>query len=153
MPALRWCIVAALLASLAATTVCVAQPAQERKSADIQVWAIRATTKNKEISPELRDLAEKLKKEFKFTGFKLEQRSSGNAAIGKAYSTSLPGGYRANVTPKSNDGRRVQLQVEVFHGKDRKLNATVTVRSGQFQLFGGLSLDGGDQLILAVSGR
>ncbi len=153
MSKLRLSVVTALVLSLAGTAICVGQQKPERKSADIQVWAIRATTKNKDISPELRDLADKLKKDFKFTGFKLEQKASGSAALGKAYSTALPGGYQANVTPKTNDGKKVQFQVEVLKGKDRKLNTTVTVKSGQFQLFGGMALDGGDQLIVAVSAK
>jgi len=153
MSRLRQCVAAALVMGLAGSVVCVGQQKPERKSTDIQVWAIRATTKNKEISKELRELADKLKRDFKFTGFKLEQRASGSAAIGKAYSTSLTGGYQANVTPKSNDGKQVKLQVEVLKGKDSKLNTTVTVKAGQFQLLGGMSLDGGDQLIVAVSAK
>ena len=147
------CIVAVLILSLVGGSACLAQKRPEAKSVDIQVWSIRATTKNKEISPELKELAEKLKKDFKFTGFKLEAKATGSANIGKAYNTSLPGGYQANVTPKALDGKKVQLTVEVLKGKDRKVNTTITITAGQFQLFGGLSLDGGDQLILAVSAK
>jgi hypothetical protein len=150
---MRQGVAAVLVLSLVGAAVCVGQQKPERKSADIQVWAIRATTKNKEISKELQSLAEKLKRDFKFTGFKLEQKASGSAAIGKAYNTALPGGYQVNVTPKSSDGKQVELQVEVLKGKDRKLNSTVKVRAGEFQLFGGMSLDGGDQLIVAVSAK
>lgn len=154
MSRLRQCVAAALVMGLAGSVVCLGQQKkEERKSADIQVWSIRATTKNKEISKELRELADKLKRDFKFTGFKLEQRASGSEAIGKVYSASLTGGYQAKVTPKSNDGKQVKLQVEVLKGKDSKLNTTITVRPGQFQLLGGMLLDGGDQLIVAVSAK
>jgi hypothetical protein len=154
MSRLRRCTAAVLVMSLAGVAVCVGQQKkEERKSTDIQVWAIRATTKNKEISKELRELADKLKKDFKFTGFKLEQKASGSAALDKAYNATLTGGYQANVTPKSIDGKQVKLQVQVLKGKDSKLNTTVTVKAGQFQLLGGMSLDGGDQLIVAVSAK
>jgi hypothetical protein len=144
----------AVVISLAAVAVCVGQQKkEERKSAEIQVWSIRATTKNKEISPELRELAEKLKKEFKFTGFKLEEKASGSASIDETYSTKLPGGYQANVMPKSIEGKKVQLAIEILKGKDSKVKSKVTIAAGQFQLFGGLSLDHGDQLIVAVSAK
>jgi hypothetical protein len=149
----RRCVSLGLVLGLAGALVCPAQQREDRKSADIQVWSIRATTKNKDISPELRDIADKLKKQFKFTGFKLEKTSTGQAAIGKTFTASLIGGYTASVTPKKSEDKRITLEVEVRKGKDRKLNATVTVSAGTFQLFGGLALDGGDQLIVAVSAK
>ena len=90
----------ALLIGLLGANAGLAQDKGDKKSADIQVWAIRATTKNKDISPELKRIAEKLKKQFKFTGFKLEKNATGTAEIGKAYSTPLIGGYPASVTPR-----------------------------------------------------
>jgi len=152
----RWRQLAAavLIISLAGTAVCLGQEKkQERKSADIQVWAIRATTKNKEISKDLQQIADELKKKFKFTGFKLEQKNTGSAALGKAYSVTLPGGYQANVTPDSNDGKKVKLKVEVTKGKKQVSSVTYTVDVGKFQLQGGWDLDGGDSLILAVSAK
>lgn len=126
---------------------------EDRKSADLQVWTIRATTKNSEISPELRTIAEQLKKQFKYTGFKLERRSAGKADLGKAFSTTLIGGYQARVTPQKHDGQRVTLQVEVMKGDQRQFNATVTLEAGKFQLQGGWALEGGDALIVAVAAR
>jgi hypothetical protein len=145
---------AAVVLSLAGTAACLGQEKkQERKSADIQVWAIRATTKNKEISKDLRQIADELKKRFKFTGFKLEQKNTGSAAIGKAYDVGLPGGYQAKITPESNDGKKVKLKVEVTKGKKQVSSVTYTVDAGKFQLQGGWDLDGGDSLILAVSAK
>ena len=127
------------------------------KPVNLQVWTIRATTKNKDISGELKGIADQLKKQFKYTGFKLEKRGGGQAAIGKKFSTGLIGGYEVNITPKRRDGSRVQVQVEFLKAeKDRKvrvLNATVTLPAGQFQLFGGWKLNATDALIVAVSGR
>lgn len=142
--------------SLAVVAACVrsaAGAADDKKSADIQVWAIRATTKNKEISPELKDIADTLKKQFKYTGFKLEKRATGKADIDKPFSTSLVGSYQARITPRKNDGRKIQMHVEVLKGKESKYNATVTLDAGKFQLQGGWELEGGDVLIVAVSGR
>ena len=125
----------------------------DRKSADLQVWAIRATTKNKDISPELRSIADKLKKEFKYTGFKLEKTATGSPDIGKAFNAKLIAGYEANVTPQKIEKKRITLDVEVLKGKERKLKTTFTLELGKFQLQGGWELDGGDALIVAVSGR
>jgi hypothetical protein len=148
------CAAAVLILGLVGTAPSLGQEKkQERKSADIQVWAIRATTKNKDISKDLRQIADELKKRFKFTGFKLEQKSTGSAAIGKVYSVSLPGGYQANVTPDYNDGKKVKLKVEVVKGRKQYLNVTYTVDAGKFQLQGGWDLEGGDALILAVSAK
>ncbi len=133
----------------------VAQERGDDAKTDLQVWAIRATTKNKDISPELRDIADKLKKQFRYTGYKLEKRASGSAAIGKDFAAELIGGYSAKITPKKNDGRKVTMQVVVLKGKETKpvVQATVMVTVREFALIGGPALDGGDVLILAVSGK
>ncbi len=125
----------------------------EKKTTDVQVLAIRATTKNKEISPELSSIADALKKQFKFTGFKLEDRANDNVESGKAFAKSVVGGYRVSVTPQKNDGKKVQMQVEVFAGTERKVNVNLTLDAGKSQLVGGLKLDGGDELVLAISAR
>ena len=143
----------ALTIGLLGTSAGLAQDKGDKKSTDIQVWAIRATTKNKDISPELKRIAEELKKQFKFTGFKLEKSATGSAEIGKAFSTPLIGGYTASVTPQKIDGKRITLDIEVLKGKERKIKTTVTLSAGKFQLQGGLDLDGGDALIVAVSGK
>ncbi len=142
-----------LMIGSARVATCVGQNVEDRKSADIQVWAIRATTKNNDISPELKSIADKLKKQFKYTGFKLEKQASGKADIGKSFTTPLIGDYQAKVTPKKNDGKRVELQIEVSKGKDRVLNTTVTLPVEQSQLMGGWKLDDTDALIVAVSAK
>lgn len=135
----------------------VVQARADEKPVALQVWTIRATMKNKDISPELKSLAEKLKNQFKYTGYKLEKRGTGSAAIDKEFKTGLIAGFEARITPKRRDGERVQLQVEVFKAiKDKKvrmLSATVTIPAGQFQLFGGWDIEDSDKLIMAVSGK
>jgi hypothetical protein len=146
-------IVLALTIGLLGASAGLAQDKGDKKTTDIQIWAIRATTKNKDISPELKRIAGELKKKFKFTGFKLEKSATGSAEIGKAYTTALIGGYEASITPRENDGKTVKLQVEVLKGKEQKLKTTSTVAAGKFFLQGGWDLDGGDALIVAVSGK
>ena len=154
MPRVIRSVALALIVGLGGFAARAGDDKDEKKTVDIQVLAIRATTKNKDISPELKGIADVLKKQFKFTGFKLEKKETGSKTpIGKAYNLALPGGYQINVTPKSSDGKKVELQVEVLKGKERKLNATYTLEAGKFQLQGGWDLDGGDALIVAVSGR
>lgn len=142
-----------LAMGVAGMAVCSAQGLADDKSVDLQVWVIRATTKNKDISPELKGIADKLKQQFKYTGFKLERKAAGRADLGKTFTADLIGGYSLKLTPKKRDGKKIQLQVEVAKGKDPKLNATVTLPAGEFQLFGGWPLDGGDALIIGVSAR
>ncbi|MBK9118161.1 MAG: hypothetical protein IPM18_00940 [Phycisphaerales bacterium] len=140
------------LAALLFSGAGMATAQEERKTADIQVLAIRATTKNTDISPELRSIADTLKRQFRFTGFKLERRAGGSTKIGEAYTTALTGGYTAKITPTRNDGKRITMRVEVLQGSERRLNTTVTVDARRYQLSGGFSLGEGDELIVAVSG-
>lgn len=127
----------------------------EDKKAAVEVLVIRATTKNKDISPELKDLADKLRKQFKYTGFKLERRISGTTDLGTAYKTPLIGDYEASVTPQKRDGKRLTLQVRVSRkGEEKpKLDMSATIPAGEFQLTGGWELDGGDALIVGFTGR
>jgi hypothetical protein len=145
-------LVLGLVASYGAATA-----AADDKEVSLKVWTIRATKKNSDVSPELRGLADKLKRQFKYTGFKLEKQSSGTAKTDKTYSTKLIGAYEIKITPKRHDDKEVQLQVELFKAENEKktrlLKATVTLRVGEFQLFGGPKLDDSDALIVAVSGR
>lgn len=138
----------------------VGEPVQAQDKArtvQLQVWAIRATTRNKEISPELKSIAELLKKHAKYTGFKLEARRSGSAELEQKFSAPLVGPYHVEITPKSHDGKRVQFQLTLLRVEDKKktpvLNTTVTLNEGKFQLIAGPELDQGDVLIIAVSAR
>jgi hypothetical protein len=144
-----------LLVLLGTTSAALADDKEEKKSADLRVLAIRATTDNDTISPELKDIAEQLKKQFRYTGFKLEKTASGKADVGKTFKADLVGGYRIEITPKRHDGERVQMEVKVLKDKEKKpkLSATITIKVKKYQLFGGMSLTGGDALILAVSAR
>lgn len=138
-----------------AIVVPTGQADEKKETTELQVWAIRATTKNKEISPELKSIASTLKKQFKYTGFKLERQVTGSAKTDKTFSANLIGGYSVKIVPKRNDGKRVQLQVRLYKAGDKspKINATITLNAGKFQLFGGPSLGDDDALILAVSAR
>jgi len=151
------CVHSIILALLAVWFWPVAASAQPKQPADVQVWAIRATTRNSEISPELRDLAEALKKQFKYTGFKLEKRTGGRVALGQAYSTELLDGYKAAVTPKERTDAKIQLQVVVTRregDQDKPVcNMTYAVEIGSFLPVGCGSLAGGDYLIVAIRAR
>ena len=131
--------------------------ADDKKPVDIEIWVIRATTKNTEISKELRGIAATLKKQFKYTGFKLEKKARGRAAIGKTFKASLIGGYSATITPKVRLDKRIQLQVVVTKPADKGtktvLKTTLTIKAGPLLPVGGLPLDGGDALIMAIRAR
>lgn len=120
----------------------------------ISVLAIRATRDNSDISPQLRELAKKLKKQFTYTGYKLENRAEGRTEVGKALQTpTLEGGYVVHVLPKKREGKRTEMQVRVVQGRRVKLDTTYTANCGAYQLTL-LDLPGvGDDLILAVSAR
>ena len=133
--------------------------ATDSKPADVEIWAIRATTKNSDVSPELRTLATALKKQFKYTGYKLEKKSSGRVALGKPFKAKLVGDYEATVTPKErkDGGKRIQLEVIVTkrEGKQTKTvsKSTVVNKAGPFLPYGCGSLDGDDYLLVAVRAR
>ena len=149
-------ILALMIASgLVAATSLAADPVADPKDVDVQVLVIRATTKNKEISPELKELADKLRKQFKYTGFKLEKRDTGRAQLGSAYKTALIGGYEAAITPQRVDGKRLTLQVRVLKKNEEKpkLDMSVTIPAGEFQITGGWELDAGDALIGGFTGK
>lgn len=124
---------------------------------DVQVMVIRATKSNKEVSSELKPIADALKEQFNFTGYKLLKRDGRGIEVGKAASFALTGLYTARITPKASDDRQVTLQIVVTEKKGdketEKSNVTVKVTKGRFTLQGGLDLDGGDKLILAVAGK
>ena len=135
--------------------------ADGKRPVQVEVWTIRATTKNAEISPELRGLAKVLKKQFKYTGFKLEKKAANRTALNNAWKTDLIGGYRIRVTPKSRSGSRIQLELAVLKqitdkGKKKEktvLKTTLTVKPGPLMPVGCGSLDGGDYLITAIRAR
>ena len=144
---------AAVLAGLAPPAL-----GQQDQPVTLQVQVIRATTSNNDIAAELGPLAEQLKRQFKFTGYQLVSRTSRAVKVGEALTVTLPSGYEAKLTPQKRTSDRIQLQVEVTQRQgDRqvpKLRTTVAMTPDKATLFGGMSIEGGsDVLILAVSGK
>jgi hypothetical protein len=131
--------------------------ADDKKPVDMEIWIIRATAKNDKISPELKEIADRLKKDFKFRGFKLEKKIPGKAEIGKAFSTDLIGGYKATVTPTGRTDKEIQLKVEVTQrvGKEDKkaFSFTPTFDLGKLLPVGAADLNDGDKLIVAIRAR
>jgi hypothetical protein len=127
--------------------------AEDRDNVTVEVWVIRATTKDKDISPELRELAKKLQKDFKYTGFKLEHRAIGHTELDRGYTTELLDQYRGTVTPRRREGRNIRLQFEALRRGKSILNTTVTAPTGSFVPFGVGPLNNQDFLITAVRAR
>ena len=153
-------LVAMLSVLFAALSGAAATADEKKKPAyDVTVWAIRATKSNSAVSPELRPIAERLKKEFKYTGFKLERRQTARVTEGKTLTANLTGSFKARVTPLERKSKRVKLKVGISKrdGRRERLLArtTFTINSGQFQLQGGWKIDSksSDVLIVAVSAR
>ncbi len=135
---------------------------KDRQVVEVEVWAIRATTKNSDISKELEDLAKVLKKQFKYTGFKQEKTASKkDVSLGKDFSTDLIGNYKVAITPKElkeeSKQKRIKLDVAItrHEGKEDKkvLNTTVTIEAGALLPIGCGPLEDGDYLIIAVRAR
>jgi outer membrane translocation and assembly module TamA len=135
--------------------------AEDRPKYDVSVLAIRATTRNNEISPELRPIAEQLRKETKYTGFKLERKQDGKVEQGKTFTATLVAGYKAKVTPTERKDSKIALTVEVTRQEDKQerrlLRTTVKINSGKYYLQGGsgwkLDPKNDDVLIMAISAR
>ena len=150
-----------LIAFVCVVLVSGSSRAQDKKKCDVSVLGIRATAKNSEVSAELRPIADQLKKQFKYTGFKLERKQSGKVDQGKTFSATLVAGYKVKVTPIERKDSRIALKVEVTkqEGKQerRLLRTTVKLKSGKYYLQGGsgwnLDSKGDDVLIVAVSAR
>lgn len=132
------------------------------EGAELEVWAVRATKKNKDVSSELKDLARLLEKQFKYTGFKLEKKAAKRVDLGKAFQGDLLEDYQVSVTPQERSERRIKLEVVVTRkvkDKDGKpkaetvLKTTLTTQVGPFVPVGCGSLKDGDYLILLVRAR
>ncbi|MBW7904579.1 MAG: hypothetical protein LC135_08185 [Phycisphaerae bacterium] len=152
-PAARVAFFGLTLAGLAAGA-----PSALAQDVEVTVLAIRATKSNNDVSPELRDIAAQLRKQFQYTGFKLEQRRAGRTALEKVHTATLIGPYSAEITPTAASERTVQLKCQLLRRdadgkKTAVLRSTVTVEKGRYQLFGGPSLGDGDVLIMAVTGK
>lgn len=143
------CLIAiTALAGLAAT------PANAEDKTDVQILVIRATNSNTEISPELKSLADSLKKQFKFTGYKVEKKLSHEMKPGETWKTDLAGGFKAELTLKSAKEKEISVDVTVLDKKgEKKVNSPFSIARGKSSLIGGPKLDGDDVLILAISGK
>lgn len=128
---------------------------------ELSLLVIRATKANKDISKELERIAEELKKQFKFTGFKLERKIEAKAETGKEYASDLLADYKVKITPKERKDKRVTLVVEITKrdSKDSKkenrvVRTEVTITEGKYYLQHCGRIDGSeDVLILGVSAR
>ena len=128
---------------------------------DVSVLAIRATKANSDVSPELKPIADQLKKQFKYTGFKLERKQTDEVDQGKELSVTLLAGYKAKVTPIERKDGKIALTVEITRQEDKKekrlLRTTVKINSGKYYLQGGsgwkLDSKTDDVLIVAISAR
>jgi hypothetical protein len=135
--------------------------ADDKHKYDVSVLGIRATTKNSEVSAELRPIAEQLKKQFRYTGFKLERRQDGKVDQAKTFTATLVAGYKVKVTPAERKDHKIALTVEVTRREDererRLLRTTVKLNSGKYYLQGGsgwkVDPKSEDVLIVAVSAR
>lgn len=159
--ALAALVIAAFLVSPAGA---LARPEAESSSradekVEVQVLVIRATTANKEVDKELRDIAEQLRKHGKYTGFKLEKKLQKSVEVGKAAEFSLGHDFAATITPQKRDGERITLRVESSRTVDGKKKphpqVTFTQDRGKSQPMGGwkISADSEDAMILAISAR
>lgn len=132
-------------------------PKAETTPVEYQVLVIRATTKNAKIDPALKEIAEKLKKEYKFTGFKLEKKLGGKVKFDEPYATDLLGDYRIELSAKERKADKSALKLQCVitkKGQEKPVaSTTFTIKPGEFQLIGVGKIDGDDTLIAAVSGK
>ncbi|HEY3243964.1 MAG TPA: hypothetical protein VGM03_11505 [Phycisphaerae bacterium] len=126
-------------------------------SVTFQIWSIRATHSDKEISKELEKLADALKKTFKYTGYKLLKTDKTSAELNKSVTSTLPGPYKLTLTPQKRADEKITYKLQITERKGdkdvEKLNTTVAITPERFQLTGGSAykLEGGDDLIIAIS--
>ena len=147
----------ALLLMIATMAVVASPPAASAADkVSLKIWAIKATAANTKISPELKSLASKLKKDFKYTGYTLAKNAAGSVELKKSKTFSLTGPYSVTVTPLEK-GSKIKLKLELSQkvsGKNKKkLSTTFKISPGKFHLLGRWSLGKGEVLILAVSAK
>ena len=135
------------------TGVALAQPRGDDLKFDVETLSIRATQDNGEVSPKLRDLAETLRKQFRFTGYKVEKDSNCKVdEAGENCKHDLGSKYEIRVKYLGvNEQGKVKIEIVVMHRDDVKLTSTVAVSPGKTALFGGWDLPGGDKLIVAIT--
>ncbi len=127
--------------------------AGDDKACEVNVLVIRATKGSDKVSPELKSIESKLRKQFpQYKGFKLEGRRRGSVKLGQTLSAPLVENYRARVTPLEKDRKRVRLRVEFLRGDDRIANTTLALEPGRYALQS-IGLPGEDALVVGVSGE
>lgn len=149
-----------IIGILAALFIVLNSPTETRAGDDeveVQIYAIRATTANKDVSPELKDMAAKLGKEFKYTGFKLEKKATGKVKIDKPFEAELIEGYSAQVTPREFKDERAKMCMRVTHRDGektkQKVKTDLTTERGKFVLVGVEKLSDDEYLIIAAAVR
>ncbi len=158
---LRRCVLAAIAVGVIASDAYgqrARRGADDSDSFEVSIRAIRATKSNDKVSGELKSIVRQLQAQFKYTGFEVSKQKSGKAEAGKAFTADLGDGFTAKLTPIKRDGRRIQMKIEIRErdGREEKtrLNTTVTIDSGKFNLQGGWKIGRGDDiLIIATSAR
>ena len=131
--------------------------AEDKGSVTVQVWTIRATKANDKVSEKLKPLAKALAKDFRFTGYQLAGTDSQEMSMNQGGDFKLLGPYDMTITPQKRTDSHATLKIVVTARKDKKkvpkLNSTVRLKRGKFQLMGGWKLSGGDVLIVAISAK
>lgn len=131
--------------------------AEDKGPVTVQVWTIRATKSNDRISEKLKPMAKALEKDFRFTGYQLTGTDSKKMSINQGREFKLLGPYNMTITPqkRTDDHSTLKIVVTAKKGQKKvpKLNSTVRLKPGKFQLMGGWKLSGGDVLIVAVSAK
>jgi hypothetical protein len=123
-----------------------------------ELLVIRATTANEKIAPELKEIAQQLKTQFKYTGYALVKKEAQRVKLEKVAEIELPNPYTLRLTAVKADEQRVQFKVEILEQRDgkseTKLRTVLAARRGKAALLGGLPIgDQRDVLVLALTAR
>lgn len=124
----------------------------------IELLVIRATTANEKIAPELKEIAQQLKTQFKYTGYALVKKEAQRIKLEEVAEIELPKPYVLRLTAVKADEQRVQFKVEILERRDgesdTKLRTVLAARRGKAALLGGLPIgDERDVLVLALTAR
>jgi hypothetical protein len=136
----------------------LAVQAAEDEEVAFELLVIRATTANDKIAPELKEIAQQLKTQFKYTGYALVKKESKRVELEKVAEIELPKPYTLRLTAVKADAQRVQFKVEIREQRDgkseTKLRTVLAARRGKAALLGGLPIgDEHDVLVLALTAR
>ena len=132
-----------------------------KPSVELQVYVIRCTNSNRKIDAELKPLVEQLKP-LRFTGYTIDRKVKERKAIDEPLTIESLGPHTARVTPVSRTDARVTIKFELLETDDKKKlvpksSTTYSAESGKFALqmipADNDKNDGGDRLLLAISGR